>query len=246
MAAVATDDPRESDRTMPSRQSMSQELWNRVDEYLTGVFVGDDPGADALRASAAAGLPAIHVSPNQAQFLSILARSIGARRILEIGTLGGYSSIWLARALPPDGLLISLELDPRHAEIARSNVDRAGLRDKVEIRQGPALKLLSQLAAESTDRFDFVFVDADKPNASAYFDWASEHTRSGGLIVVDNVVREGEIIDVQTEDPDVRGMQQCLRQLSADRRVTAVGLQTVGVKGYDGFVLAIVNDPTHA
>ena len=224
---------------------MSQELWTQVDQYLGVMLVPEDETTrQALRSSVAAGLPAIHVSPTQAQFLWILARSIGARRILEIGTLGGYSSIWLARALAPGGKLITLEAIPLHAQVAQSNLERAGLSDLVELRQGLALNTLPQLAAVSCGPFDLVFIDADKPNAVPYFDWALELSRPGSLIIVDNVIRQGEIIDPASADPDVRGMRRLNERISGEPRVTATALQTVGSKGYDGFVIAIVNgDP---
>lgn len=225
---------------------MNQQTWAAVDAFLADRLRLSDPALDAaIAASAAAGLPEIAVSPAYGRLLHILARSVGARRILEIGTLGGYSAIWLARALPadaafPEARLITLEADPRHAEVARANVARAGLADRVELRLGPALETLPRLAAEGP--FDFIFIDADKENIPAYFDWAVRLARPGGgaLIVVDNVVREGEVANADSDDPSVRGVRRFLDSLAADQRVTTTVIQTVGVKKYDGFALAIV------
>jgi predicted O-methyltransferase YrrM len=199
-----------------------------------------DPALDeALAASAAAGLPAINVSPVQGKLLHLLARAIGARNVLEIGTLGGYSTIWLARALPDGGRVISLEADPRHAEVARANIVRAGLDNRVEVRLGMALDLLPGLA-ERTEPFDFVFIDADKPNNAAYFDWALRLSRVGSIIVVDNVVRGGDVIAAASESPTAQGMHRFLERLAAEPRVSATAIQTVGSKGYDGFAIALV------
>src|SRR5215218_7241100 len=181
------------------RGEMTEEIWSAVDRYFSELLVSDDPALEAaLAASAAAGLPAINVSPVQGKLLQLLARAIGARKVLEIGTLGGYSTIWLAGALPDGGSVISLEVDQTHAEIARANIARAGLDDKVEVRLGKALDLLPGLA-ESREPFDFVFIDADKPNNAAYFDWALKLARAGAIIVVDNVVRDGEVIDADSD-----------------------------------------------
>ena len=204
-----------------------------------------DPALEAaLAASAAAGLPAINVSPVQGKLLHLLARAIGARNVLEIGTLGGYSTIWLARALPDGGRLISLEADAKHAEVARANIARAGLEDKVEVRLGMALDLLPGLAAESREPFDFVFIDADKPNNAAYFDWALKLSRPGSIIVVDNVVRDGDVIDAASDSPTVQGVRRFLERLAAEPRVSATAIQTVGTKGYDGFAIALVTSPS--
>ncbi|HEY7873891.1 MAG TPA: O-methyltransferase [Actinomycetota bacterium] len=222
---------------------MTQETWSAVDAYLADVLVGSDAALDeALRASEAAGLPAIQVTPNQGKLLYLLAKLGGARSILEIGTLGGYSTIWLARALPDGGRLTTLELDAGYAEVARANVERAGIGDAVEIRVGRALETLPVLAAEDAGPFDLVFVDADKPSNPEYFTWALELTRPGSLIVVDNVVRDGAVVDADTEDPGVQGVRLLNELMAADPRVSATTIQTVGSKGYDGFALALVVD----
>lgn len=195
----------------------------------------------ALADSEEAGLPPIAVSAPQGKLLHLLARSIGARRILEVGTLGGYSTIWLGRALPDDGRLVSLELDEKHARIAGANVERAGLAGRVEIRVGPASRSLPQLAAEHAGPFDFVFIDADKENIPAYFDWAVKLSRPRALIVTDNVVRDGAVADPDTSDPRVLGVRAFHEMLRGRRDVESTTIQTVGVKGYDGFNLAVVN-----
>ncbi|QEH32727.1 Putative O-methyltransferase/MSMEI_4947 [Aquisphaera giovannonii] len=220
---------------------MGPEIWTVVDEYLDGLLLPRDEALDAaLEASAAAGLPAIHVSPSQGRFLQLLARIHGARRILEIGTLGGYSTIWLARAMPEGGRLVTLEADPRHAEVARTNLARAGLSGVVELRQGPALDTLPALRAEGGTPFDLVFIDADKPSTADYFSWAMKLTRPGSVIVVDNVVRKGAVADAESTAEDVLGVRRFLEMVAADPRVRASALQTVGNKGYDGFALALV------
>src|SRR4051794_22734157 len=175
---------------------MAEDQWSAVDRYITDLFVPADPALEAaLQATAEAGMPLINVAPNQGQLLHILARAHGARTILEIGTLGGYSTIWLARALPPGGRLITLEADPKHAEVARANIARAGLADMVEVRLGKALDTLPTLTADGSGPFDLVFIDADKPNTAAYFEWAMKLTRRGSLIITDNVIRNGGVID---------------------------------------------------
>jgi predicted O-methyltransferase YrrM len=220
---------------------MTEELWTAVDRYFSELLVNADPALDeALAASAAAGLPAINVSPVLGKLLHLLARAIGARNVLEIGTLGGYSTIWLARALPDGGRVISLEADPEHADVARANIARAGLADKVEVRLGMALDLLPGLAAEDGTPFDFVFIDADKPNNAAYFDWALRLSRVGSIIVVDNVVRGGDVIAAASESPTLQGVHRFLERLAAEPRVNATAIQTVGGKGYDGFAIALV------
>jgi predicted O-methyltransferase YrrM len=224
---------------------MTEELWTAVDGYLSDLLAPADPALEAaLAASAAAGLPAINVSPVQGKLLQLLARAIGAHNVLEIGTLGGYSSIWLARALPDGGRLVSLEADPRHAEVARANIARAGLDSSVEVRLGMALDLLPELAAEGGEPFDLVFIDADKPNNAAYFDWALQLTRPGSIIVVDNVVREGDVIDAVSDSPTVQGVRRFLERLATEPRVSATAIQTVGGKGYDGFAIALVTSPS--
>jgi predicted O-methyltransferase YrrM len=220
---------------------MSQDLWSAVDQFITGHLVPADPALDeALAASAAAGLPAIHVAPNQGKLLHLLARVHGAKAILEIGTLGGYSTIWLARALPADGRLVTLESDPTHAAVARENVARAGLSAVVDLRVGRALDTLPQLAGP----FDFTFIDADKPTTAEYLTWAVKLSRRGSVIVVDNVVRKGAVADPENPDASVRGVRRFYEALAAEPRVTATAVQTVGSKGYDGFALAVVTaDP---
>ncbi len=217
--------------------------WSHVDHYLEEMLQTTDPALEsALARSAAAGLPSIQVSPTQGKFLHLLARGIRARAVLEIGTLGGYSAIWLGRAIAPEGRLLSLEVAPKHAAIARENLAEAGLHEVVEVRVGPALKTLELLARESAGPFDLVFVDADKPSTPEYFDWSVRLTRPGGLIVVDNVVRRGEVADETSTDPGVRGNRRFLERLRSDPRVSATALQTVGTKGHDGFVLALVTE----
>ena len=218
------------------------ERWAAVDRYITDLLVTSDPTFDAaLAASAAAGLPPHDVSPAQGKLLHLLARMQGARTILEIGTLGGYSTIWLARALPAAGRLVTLEIDPRHAAVARANVARAGLADVVEIRVGRALDTLPALAAEGQGPFDLVFIDADKQSNAAYLRWALRLSRAGTVIVVDNVVRDGAVIDAASTDPSVRGVRALNELLAAEPRVSATAIQTVGSKGWDGFVLALVS-----
>jgi predicted O-methyltransferase YrrM len=210
-----------------------------VDAWITSRLVPADPGLDAaLAANAAAGLPAIDVSPAQGKLLHLLARSIGARRILEVGTLGGYSTIWLARALPPEGRLVTLEAAPSHAEVARANIDRAGLSDRVELRIGPALDTLPDLGPAAS--FDLAFIDADKANNAAYLDHALRLVRPGGLVVCDNVVRGGAIADGPDADPAVRGNRALFDRLASEPRLLATAVQTVGAKGWDGFAIALV------
>jgi len=222
---------------------MSQPLWTAVDRYLVDRLVGDDPVLEAaLVDSAAAGLPPIAVAANQGKLLYLLARSVGARRILEVGTLGGYSTIWLARALGPDGRLISLEIDPKHAAVARRNLERAGLSGVAEVRVGPGVESLPKLAAEGLGPFDFVFIDADKPSNADYFAWALKLARPGAMIVVDNVVRGGLVADANSEDPSVLGVRRLNDLVAAEPRVSATAVQTVGEKGHDGFLLAIVGE----
>jgi predicted O-methyltransferase YrrM len=223
---------------------MVDERWAAVDNYFGALMIGEDPVLDAaLAASDAAGLPPIAVSPTLGKLLHLLARATGARRILEVGTLGGYSTIWLGRALPAGGRLISLEAVDKHAEVARSNVAAAGLSEVVDIRIGPALESLPKLAAEQGDPFDLIFIDADKENNSAYFDWAVRLARPGSMIIVDNVVRDGKVLDANHPDSRVQGSRQFAELVGAQNRASATTLQMVGVKGWDGFTLAVVNDP---
>ena len=214
--------------------------WHRVEDYFVDRLLPADAALDAaLAANVAAGLPEIDVSPLQGKFLHILARMTGARRILEIGALGGYSTIWLARALPADGRLVTLEFAPEHAEVARGNIARAGLAERVEIRVGAALDSLPGLAGEPP--FDFVFIDADKANNAAYLDWALRLSRKGGVIVCDNVVRSGRVADAAGADADIVGTRRMFDRLAAEPRLTATAVQTVGAKGWDGFAIAIVD-----
>ena len=220
---------------------MTQELWSNVDEYITNLLVPSDEAlSSALRASTEAGLPAINVAPNQGKLLSLLASIQGARNILEIGTLGGYSSIWLARALPADGRLVTLELDPKHAEVAASNLKRAGVAEQVSIRVGRAVETLAALAKEGLPPFDFVFIDADKQSIPEYFDWALKLSRVGSVIVVDNVVRKGAVVDATSTDVNVQGVRRFNERLAKTPNVSATSIQTVGSKGYDGFTLVRV------
>jgi predicted O-methyltransferase YrrM len=222
-------------------KSMNQEQWTEVDRYIVDQIVPSDAAlVSALADSAAAELPAISVAPNQGKFLHLLARVLGARMILEIGTLGGYSAIWLARALPEGGRLVTLEAEPKHSEVARTNIARAGLSPVVDLRVGLALETLPGLASEGLGPFDLVFIDADKENTAEYFGWALRLTRRGGLIVVDNVIREGAVIDPASDDPRVQGVRRFYEVLAREPRVSATALQTVGSKGYDGFALALV------
>jgi predicted O-methyltransferase YrrM len=220
---------------------MSRDLWTKVDNYFIDLFQPRDTALDAaLQASEAAGLPTIAVAPNQGKLLMLLAQLRGARAILEIGTLGGYSTIWLARALPADGRLISLEANAAHAEVAKVNIARAGLDAMVEVRTGRALDALPKLAAESLGPFDLIFIDADKSGTADYFAWALKLARRGTVIIADNVVRDGKVIDANSHDPNVRGMRRFAEIVAAEPRVSATAIQTVGGKGYDGFVLALV------
>lgn len=222
---------------------MNQEQWSAVDEYAADLFVGDDPVLKGTLAdSTAAGLPEIAVSPAYGKLLTLLARAVGARRILEIGTLGGYSTICLARALPPDGRLVSLEINPFHADVARANIARAGLAGQVEVLVGRAVDSLAALAAASRGPFDLIFIDADKPGYTDYLAWSLRLTRSGTLIIADNVVRRGNVIDPESNDPNVQGVRRFNEMLAAEPRVEATILQTVGEKGYDGLAIAVVKE----
>ena len=224
----------------PMAQTPDQ-LWAAVDRYITALVVQPDPALDAaLDAATHAGLPQISVTAGEGKLLQLLARIRGARNILEVGTLGGYSTIWMARALPPGGRLVTLESEPLHASVARANIARAGLGAVVDVRVGLALDALPLLAQESR-RFDLIFIDADKANIPAYFDWAVKLSTPGAIIVVDNVIRDGRVIDDASEDASIRGVRQFNELLASDTRVSATTIQTVGSKGYDGFALAVVN-----
>lgn len=217
-----------------------REQWIAVDEYITGLFPSDPALEMVLQSTRTAGMPQINVSPVQGRFLHVLALTCGARMILEIGTLAGYSAIWMARALPADGKLITLEADPKHAEVAQANIARAGLADRIEVRLGVALDVLPQLAAEGKGPFDLIFIDADKTNLTTYFEWAVRLARPGSLIIADNVIRQGEVLDASSDDEGLRGVRRFNEMLAADRRVTATIVQMVGSKGYDGMALAVV------
>ncbi len=222
---------------------MNQKRWSAVDGYIADLLAPADPALDAaLKGSEAAGLPSIQVAANQGKLLHLLARLQGARTILEIGTLGGYSTIWLARALPSDGRLITLELDPKHAEVAGENIARAGLAERVEVRIGPASEALAGLAAEGGGPFDLIFIDADKEGYPDYLGWALKLSRPGSLIVADNVVRGGAVIDPASSDPRVQAVRHCLELMADEPRLDATVIQTVGSKGYDGLAFALVVD----
>ncbi|HLT62247.1 MAG TPA: O-methyltransferase [Microlunatus sp.] len=218
---------------------MTSSDWAAVDRHLVDTLVGDQDD-DVLRANRAAGLPAIDVSPAQGKFLHLIARSVRARRVLEIGTLGGYSTLWLARAVGPEGRVITLEYEPKHAEVARANLDRKGVGDRVEIRVGAALDTLPALAEEQPEPFDLVFIDADKPNNPHYLTWALRLTRPGSVIIVDNVVRRGGVADAGSADPGIRGSREVLELIAAEPRLDGTALQLVGSKGWDGFAYAVV------
>ncbi|MFE2875181.1 O-methyltransferase [Streptomyces roseus] len=220
---------------------MGQRTWTAVDDYFGGLLVEEDEALAAAHTDAeAAGLPAHQVAPNQGKLLHLLARIRGARTILEIGTLGGYSAIWLARALPAGGRLVTLEVDPHCADVAAANVPRAGLADVVDIRRGPALDLLPQLTDLAP--FDLVFIDADKPSNPHYLEWALRLTRPGSVIIGDNVVRDGAVADPDSTDPRVQGVRRFTELIAVHPKLTATALQTVGSKGYDGLVMALVTD----
>jgi predicted O-methyltransferase YrrM len=220
---------------------MDKELWTAVERYFVEQVIPADPVMDAVReANAAAELPAIDVSPNEGKLLHLLARMQRAERILEVGTLGGYSTIWLARALPPHGRLVTLEFEAKHAAVAQENVRRAGLESLVEIRQGAAEDSLAQLHAEGAAPFDLIFVDADKKSNPVYLEWSLRLSRVGSLIVVDNVVRDGAVADAESGDADIQGIRRFFEMVSKEPRLMATAIQTVGSKGYDGFALALV------
>ncbi|NTU22101.1 O-methyltransferase [Brevibacillus sp. HB1.2] len=220
---------------------MNREQWTAVDHYFTDKLLEADPVLDTvLQENAAAGLPAIDVAPNQGKFLHLLARIQGARSILEIGTLGGYSTIWLARALPADGRLITLEYDPKHAEVAQSNIARAGLDQIVEVKVGLALDSLIQLHKENQGPFDMIFIDADKKGNPDYFQWALKLSRKGTVIITDNVVRSGQVVDETSTDPNIVGVRQFTDLVAEEQRVSGTVVQTVGSKGYDGFAIMLV------
>ena len=220
---------------------MADETWSRVDSYFGETLLKADPSFDfALESSAAAGLPAIQVSPSQGKLLQLLAQAQGARRILEVGTLGGYSTLWLARALPTGGTLVTLEFDPKHADVARRNMERAGLSGTVEVITGDAKQTLPRLEAEGRGPFDFIFIDADKSGYPEYFKWALRLSAPGSLIIADNVVRGGAVADAASKDANVQGVRLMTELVAAEKRVSATAVQTVGSKGYDGLMIARV------
>ena len=223
---------------------MSQDIWNAVDSFIVDTVVGHDPLLEGVLESAnAAGLPAISVSPAQGKLLYLLARLQGSRNILEVGTLAGYSTIWLARAMPRYGRLITLELEPSHVTVARENIARAGFGDVVDIRTGAALDLLTEMTQRKKEvPYDFVFIDADKKNIPAYFELVLQLSKPGTVIVVDNVVRDGKLADASSEDEAVQAVRKFHEMLAHERRVSATTIQTVGSKGYDGFSVVMVHE----
>jgi predicted O-methyltransferase YrrM len=221
---------------------MSEELWIGVDRYINGMLLPNDRALEAaLQASAEAGLPPINVSPNQGKLLMLLTRLVGARAVLELGTLAGYSTIWLARGLAAGGRLITMEVDPQYAEVARNNIARADVNRLVEIRVGPALELLPSLHANGDGPFDLIFIDADKANYPGYFKWGLRLSRPGTLIIIDNVVRKGAVIVADSDDPNIQGIRRLYQLLATETRVSATAIQTVGGKGHDGFAFVLVN-----
>ena len=225
----------------PQMSELKDPIWAEVDGYITETISHNDGALHAVvKANAAAGLPAIDVSAPQGKLLHLLALATGAKRVLEIGTLGGYSTIWLARALPPDGRVVTLEYSPKHAEVARKNIDAAGVGDKVEIRIGVAADSLEKLSTEAVAPFDFIFIDADKGNNPLYVLGALKLSRRGTVIIVDNVIRSGGVLDAKTDDKDVRGTRAMFDLVGKEPRLSATAIQTVGGKGYDGFVIAVV------
>ncbi|MFG1426668.1 O-methyltransferase [Roseixanthobacter glucoisosaccharinicivorans] len=227
-----------------SDADLNQQRWTRVDDYIVNALVPADPLLEAvLETSAAAGLPPINVSPAQGQMLALFARMVNARRILEIGTLGGYSTIWLARALPADGKLVTLEADGAYAQVARANFQRAGLAERIDLRVGRAVESLPGVEAEGIGPFDLIFVDADKPSNPDYLAWALRLSRPGTLIVWDNVIRDGAVVDAASVDPRVQGVRRLFDLIAADPRLISTAIQTVGSKGYDGFALTFVAAP---
>ena len=221
---------------------MSLDQWTDVDRYFSETLVASDEALDgAQRAAKEAGLPPISVSAAQGKLLQVLVQLHNAKKVLEIGTLGGYSAIWMARALPEDGRLISLEIDPKHAEVAEASLARAGVGHKVEIRIGAAIDTLPKLADEGVGPFDLVFIDADKASNADYFSWAVKLSRKGTMIIVDNVVRNGGVLDAASDNPDITGTRRMFDTVAAEGRVNATAIQTVGSKGYDGFVIGVVD-----
>jgi len=220
---------------------MTKDVWEAVDKYFDEMLIPHDSALDdALAAASAENLPAIQVSSVQGKLLHLLARIMGARNILEIGTLGGYSTIWMARALPEGGRIITLEADPKHAEVAQKNFARAGVENKVELRLGKALDTLPKVAADGRDPFDMFFIDANKSNMPEYFEWSLKLARKGSVIIADNVVREGAVLDARSKDADIQGIRRFLEMVGKEKRVSGTALQTVSTKSYDGFALVLV------
>ena len=221
--------------------AMTKDQWTEVEKYFSESLLPKDPALEsALEDCATAGLPAISVTPTDGKLLQMFAQILGARAILEVGTLGGYSTIWLARGMRAGGRLITLEVDPKHAEVAQRNISRAGLQDVVELRVGAALETLPKLSAEERGPFDLIFIDADKQNIPAYFEWALKLSRPGSVIIVDNVVRSGGVIDAESSDPNIQGVRRFIELLGAESRASGTAIQTVGSKGYDGFAIVLV------
>ena len=224
-----------------ARKKTGKPLWTAVDQYFSGLLApSDEPLDAALKANRKAGLPPIDVSPLQGKFLHVLVQMTQAKRVLEIGLLGGYSTIWMARALPRGGRIVSLEFSPKHAEVARGNLKHAGLLRRADIRVGPALDSLPVLESERGGKFDLIFIDADKANNPNYLDWALKLSRRGTVIVVDNVARHGTVIDAKSSEPDIRGTRRCLEMMGSHPRLSAFAMQTVGSKGLDGYAMAVV------
>jgi predicted O-methyltransferase YrrM len=222
---------------------MAQDVWTAVDQYINETLIPSDAALEGtLRASSEGGLPSIQVSPAQGKFLHLLARTLNAKNILEIGTLGGYSSIWMARGLASGGKLITLEFSAKHADIARGNFARAGVAGSIELRQGAALETLPQVAADGRGPFDLIFIDANKSTMAEYFDWALKLSRRGTVIIADNVIRDGNVINAKSKDEDIQGVRRFNERVAAEPRVSATEIQTVGSKGYDGFAYVLVLD----
>ena len=220
---------------------MSEALWGRVDDYIVDRLVKEDAAlAGVLAANAAAALPAMDVSAAQGKYLNLMVRITGAKRVLELGTLGGYSTIWMAKALPADGRLVTLEYDPKHAQVARKNIDAAGVGDKVTIHVGAAVDTLPVVAAQNPEPFDFIFIDADKPSNPIYLDWAVKLSRPGTVIILDNVIRDGKVLDPDNADPRIIGTRAAYDIIGSHPRLEATALQTVGSKGWDGFAIMVV------
>lgn len=221
---------------------MDTEIFSKVDKYISDLLAPEDKAlTDTIKSLDSEGLPQHSVSANQGKFLQVMMIVCNAKKVLELGTLGGYSTIWLARALPDNGKVITIEVDKHHADVAQKNIENAGLSQKIDLRVGKALDILPQIIAENDERFDMIFIDADKPPYTEYFDFALQLSRPGTLIICDNVIREGKVLDNNSEDDKVQGVQRLNKMLSENKRVTATILHTVGVKEYDGMAIAVVN-----